>query len=272
MPIVRVLREKLEAVVTALGLNEHYLEVARNRYATQHQRAISNHKSQKEAEHRADHYRRERHPAAVERETAKAARCRVRAFRSHQKAQFWLAKIKTILTRIEGEEAQKTQLEIELRALRKDVTIKGNTATGGTPRQRLRTVALTAAKRCAAGRRRNFYSQPGAWDVDHAITGEFYGERSDCSSFVTSVYKSAGLKDPNDTAFSGGYTGTLGQNGRRVMNPKPGDLILYGPAPHHHVEMYVGPGDKTIGHGSAPVDPGVIDLFGDGDYYIRSYV
>ena len=48
--------------------------------------------------------------------------------------------------------------------------------------------------------------------------------------------------------------------------------MLSGPNPHHPVELSVGPGDKTIGHGSAPVDPGVINLFGDGDYIIRSYV
>ena len=44
---------------------------------------------------------------------------------------------------------------------------------------------------------------------------------------------------------------------------KPGDLVLYGPAPHHHVELYVGPGNRTVGHGSPPVDYGDIYMIAD---------
>jgi hypothetical protein len=49
--------------------------------------------------------------------------------------------------------------------------------------------------------------------------------------------------------------------------------VLYGPAPHHHVEVVLDPREKTtVGHGSPPIDIGVFDLFGDGDYIIRRYV
>jgi cell wall-associated NlpC family hydrolase len=54
-------------------------------------------------------------------------------------------------------------------------------------------------------------------------------------------------------------------------NIQPGDLVLYGTAPFHHVEMYVGPGSRTIGHGSPPVDAGVIHLL-PGPVQIRRYV
>jgi len=156
-------------------------------------------------------------------------------------------------------------LEYKVKLL-SDVTIKGNKATGGSRRDRLKAVALASAAACASGKRPNFYSQAGAFDVDHCITGERYGERSDCSSWFTSVYRSCGLADPNGERFTAGYTGTLVANGKRIDHPEPGCAVIYGPGAGHHVEMYVGPGNKTIGHGSAPVDAGVIDLFGDGDY------
>jgi hypothetical protein len=41
---------------------------------------------------------------------------------------------------------------------------------------------------------------------------------------------------------------------------KPGDIVLYGPPPSHHVELFVGPGQATIGHGSAPVDAGTVGM------------
>lgn len=133
------------------------------------------------------------------------------------------------------------------------VQINGNTAKGGTPRQRLRAVALAAAEAHRTGRRKSFYSQAGSWTVDYAITGEPRGYRSDCSQWVTSVYHSAGLADPNGNAYKGGYTGTLYNHGRPTTNPQPGDLGLYGSPPGHHVEMYVGDG-RFVGHGSPPVD------------------
>lgn len=152
------------------------------------------------------------------------------------------------------------------------IRISGNTVTGGTPSERLKAAAEHAAWLDSLGRRRSFYSQPGAWTVRYGITGEPSGFRSDCSQWVTSIYFACGLPDPNGNGYQGGYTGTLGSNGRPVSRAdlRPGDLILYGPAPHHHVEMYVGPGQKTIGHGSRPVDAGWIDLAPDPHF--RRYV
>jgi|SRR5829696_1505534 len=148
--------------------------------------------------------------------------------------------------------------------------IHGNEVRGGNPRERLVVAALTAARMCSEGKRRSFYSQPGGWTVDHAITGEPHGFRSDCSQWVTSVYKSAGLPDPNGQGYRGGYTGTLATHCRRISRAqlRPGDLVLYGSGPpYHHVELYVGPGELTIGHGSPPIDGGTIGMISEAHFY-----
>lgn len=146
------------------------------------------------------------------------------------------------------------------------VTVTNNTATGGTPRERVVACALKAADLYYRGKSHRFYSQPGAWTVDHAITGETPGrDRSDCSQFATGIHHAAGAKDPNANNYHGGYTGTLGANAKYIRRDqlRPGDLVLYGPAPHHHVEIYVGPGNRTVGHGSPPVDFGDIWMLAD---------
>lgn len=151
--------------------------------------------------------------------------------------------------------------------------VRGNQVTGGSPRERLRAAAERAMARDAAGMRHSFYSQSGAWTVRFGITGEPHGCRSDCSQWVTSIYHSAGLPDPNGQGYTGGYTGTLGAHGRAISESqlRDGDLILYGPWPHHHVEMKCGPGSTTAGHGSTHVDRGTVHLLG-GEIHCRSYL
>lgn len=77
----------------------------------------------------------------------------------------------------------------------------------------------------------------------------------DCSWLVTQAFYMAGLADPNDYGYKGGYgnTESLRSNGRQVSTPAPADLVFYGyygsssnPA---HVAMMVGHG-KCIGFGS----------------------
>lgn len=159
------------------------------------------------------------------------------------------------------------------KACKTPLAMRGNRVTGGTPRERLKAAALRAAELDAQGRRHSFYSQSGAWTVKYGITGEPWGYRSDCSQFVTSIYFACGLADPNGNNYNGGFTGTLVSHGRAISRSElqPGDLIIYGDGNGHHVEMYVGPGEKTIGHGSRPVDAGVIDLLSGPKHY-RSYV
>lgn len=268
------LNAALERVAQALGLNKPLLARAQRRYKANRKRAFKAHNQQIKAQRQAAEllkYGPNVNVIRAEALTKDAGRYSHVAFKNHVRAQYWLGVIKKLTQRIEGLETTHRDLEVERRKLN-TVTIVGNRATGGTDTQRLKAVALRSAAACASGRRPNFYSQIGPFDADHCITGPAYGHRDDCSSWFASVYKSAGLPDPSAQNYAAGWTGTLVEHGRQVSSPQPGDAVIYGPGSGHHVEMYVGPGTKTIGHGSAPVDAGVIDLFGDGDYRFFRYV
>jgi peptidoglycan hydrolase-like protein with peptidoglycan-binding domain len=158
--------------------------------------------------------------------------------------------------------------------------VSGNTVSGGTPRARAVAAGMEAARLYYTGKSNRFYSQPGAWTVSLGITGEVRGQRSDCSQFVTSMSKSAGLPDPNGRDYKDGWTGTLQAHLREIKRTQlqPGDLVIYfRGAGSYHVEQWVGNGDgktpyaalakagstyrdRTVGHGSAPVDYGDIDM------------
>lgn len=265
------LKDRLSKVLGKLESKEGRLEVAQSRYLANRKRAYVAHKRQLRAEKLADKYR-NKHPRKYEHYDEVARKQRHIATKNHLRAEYWLQKIKLYTRHIHKLEDIREDIQEEIKKL--GVIIQGNTASGGTPRQRLKAVALASASACANGRRPNFYSQAGSWDVGHCITGERSGHRSDCSSWFTSVYKSCGLPDPNGLNYSGGFTGTLVSNGRQIRESqlKPGDAIIYGPGDGHHVEMYVGPGSKTIGHGSSPVDAGVVNLFGDGSYRCFTYL
>lgn len=269
------IRKALDQVASQLGLDEDLLKRAQRRYAANHKRAYKAYEQRIRAQKLTDKFNAfgpNENQAKATYWTKVAARKHVVETKNRARAQVWLGRIKELTQRVNELEGHKLDLEKELKKL-SHVTIKGDKATGGTKRERLKAVALASAAACATGRRNNFYSQSGSFDADHCITGPAYGHRDDCSSWFASVYKSAGLADPSGERFTAGYTGTLEANGKQVHSPQPGDAVLYGPpGATHHVEMYVGPGTKTVGHGSAPVDPGVIDLFGDGQYRFFSYV
>lgn len=274
------LRGRLAALADTLGLSQTLLDRARRRYKANRKRAFKAHKQELAAQAAADRARRTYHYTdarrrRAEREDKRALRKASVAYKNHMRAQWWLGRIKVLVQRIHGLEATQAQLEAEVAKL-SSVTVRGDEVTGGTKRDRLKGAALASAAACASGHRANFYSQAGSWDVTHCITGPAYGHRDDCSSWETSAHFSAGLPDPNGLNFiGGGFTGTMAEHGHATSRAalKPGDGVFYGPFPHHHTEMYVGPGEKTIGHGSAPVDPGVIDLFGPNEeMHFRSYV
>jgi hypothetical protein len=77
---------------------------------------------------------------------------------------------------------------------------------------------------------------------------------TDCSGFATLCYLWGGATDPNRRGYDGsGFTGTLLAHGRHiaVKSCKPGDLIVYGPAPGHHVVIVVeaGANPLVVSHG-----------------------
>lgn len=273
------IRGLLAQLAENLGITQGLLARAQNRYRENRKRAFLAHNEGVRHERAADRLRAEGHPTAAARRDKDAGRAHTRAYRNHRRAQFWLGRIKVLTQRIHKIEVDQEALEEELRKLSK-VTIKGNKAEGGTPGQRFKAVALRSVANCSAGKRRNFYSQSGSWDCKNEIApGPEYGERSDCSQYVTGVCWSADLPDPNGESFTGGYTGTLIReaNGWKcvseaAMRKKDWGYVVYGGGTSHHVEAYIGPGDRTAGHGSAPVDFGVIDLFGTGPSGYRCFI
>lgn len=92
---------------------------------------------------------------------------------------------------------------------------------------------------------------------DHLIPSGPEVLHIDCSAFVTLVYKTAGVPDPNGPAYAyngSGNTQSLMANGTRTANPQPGDMIFY--RSPEHVGIYIGDG-KVIEIGG---NPGPLEL------------
>jgi hypothetical protein len=73
--------------------------------------------------------------------------------------------------------------------------------------------------------------------------------RTDCSGFSTLCYAWAGAPDPNGLAFNGqGYTGTMLRHMQRIPAAavQPGDLVVWGPAPGHHVALVLEAGADPL--------------------------
>lgn len=174
-------------------------------------------------------------------------------------------------------------------AVQHQAKVSGNKVTGGSPPQRVVAAAMEAAARYYSGKSTRFYSQVGTTQFDLGITGEEPGMRSDCSQWYVSMFKSAGVPDPCQGGYDANklhYTGTIPNGGKRVDREqlRPGAAICYGTYPYHHVEMWVGNGDgkttyaelrrtghphrdRTVGHGSPPVDYGDIDMMGQPNFF-----
>jgi len=72
---------------------------------------------------------------------------------------------------------------------------------------------------------------------------------TDCSGFVTLCYYLAGAPDPNGRGYDGqGYTGTL-LRAMPSVGPdlvEPGDLVVWGLRPGHHVALVLVAGDDPL--------------------------
>lgn len=170
--------------------------------------------------------------------------------------------LRTPIQRARGKKYRQATIDQRLK-------ITGNKVTGGKSRaDRIVAAAMQAAKLYYQGTSHRFYSQTGVTQFEKGITGESPGERSDCSQFVVSMCKSAGAPDPCGSDFNPAalhYTGTIPNAGPYVdrAHARPPCAVLYGPPPHHHVELLVGPGNRTVGHGSPPVDYGDVYMMAD---------
>lgn len=206
---------------------------------------------------------RRKHKTAARRWNAKSEKQQQKAAAAKRRAQPHIAEIKRLAHIEHGLEADEDRIRAELKELKDShgVKINGNKATGGTRRQRVVAVALASVAACSSGRRGNRYSQAGYWDVDHPITGEGAGARSDCSQWLLAVCKCAGIPDPTKMRYGSGFTGTI-LNAKPISRSslKPACAVVYGSGSGFHTELYIGPGQRTAGHGSPPIDFGIIDL------------
>jgi cell wall-associated NlpC family hydrolase len=140
----------------------------------------------------------------------------------------------------------------------------------GTPRAEIVKQARKALKQRARYRYRQIRPMPASLFPDNLV--EII--EVDCSSFITLVYKAAGIKDPNGRGYDGaGYTGTLAANGKKTTDPQPGDLCFYGDpnATSSHVNLYVGDGKAiNMGPSAGLSEVRVKDVRGDFREY-RTY-
>lgn len=268
--------KSLATVAQKIKANGTALTLARQTWKSEHDAAHRAHAKAKKAQGEADRLRRQYKPAKAARKDARAQNLSRKADAAHNRAEQAAGRAKVLLQQAKSLARTEKDLLAKKQELQGKVKIDGDKATGGTKAQRIQTVALASAAKCASGHRRNFYSQTGTWDVSHCITGEPYGHRSDCSSWFTSVYHSCGLPDPNKNGYGGGFTGTLSDGGKAITRNEalntPGAAVLFGVYPFHHVELALGNGtDHTIGHGTAPVDMGTFSLL-PGSVAFRKYV
>lgn len=280
------IKARLAKILQKLTSNEAQLKKARKRYKAERGRAKENHKKQMEFQAKADKARGNLSASFGANEQAftdEAARCAHRAYKAHLRAQHYLGRIKELNQKIHDLGVHEDKIKTELAKWKREhgVVVEGNKVVGGTPGQRWKAALLASVANCSNGKRRNFYSMTGNWDIEHELVGgPEYGHRSDCSSTVTGWAKACGLPDPNGEDFHGGYTGTLGgqHNGWKLVSRDSMEhsglpsYIVYGPDPGHHTEGYLGPGNRTAGHGDAAVDFGIVDDFGDGDFRCYSYL
>lgn len=267
--------DALAKVRKALGITTAHLAALRLRWKHWHDAGAKAHRKAVKHSELADQYRKEGKPKRAAYQDGLAVKASARVRKAQHKCLLLVGKIKPLNQRLKGLKQTEAQLLAKKNELQGQVTVNGDTVSGGTKAKRLQTAMLTSAAKCSSGKRSNFYSQTGAWDVSHCITGEARSHRSDCSSWFTSVYHSCGLSDPNGQGFGGGYTGTLAAHGRNITrnaaSQTPGAAVLFGSFPCHHVEMSVGNGtEHTIGHGSPPVDMGTFDLL-PGPVQFRAY-
>jgi hypothetical protein len=72
---------------------------------------------------------------------------------------------------------------------------------------------------------------------------------TDCSGFATLCYRWAGAgEDPNGGGFTGAYTGTMLTHCRHIPRSavRPGDLVVWGRYPGHHVALVLEPGPDPL--------------------------
>jgi hypothetical protein len=103
---------------------------------------------------------------------------------------------------------------------------------------------------------------------------------TDCSGLFGMAYQDAHAVDPHGNHFNGlGSTATLLENGRQVSRGHPGDAVIYGGYPGHHVSVIMQAGDDPLlGSNGSERGPLLVKLSeelrwqGGRSHQIRSYL
>lgn len=124
-------------------------------------------------------------------------------------------------------------------------------SSGDRQRERIVTFARWGALNTAA----IHYAQ--VRPMDHLNMVEALPWTTDCSEFVTTIYKWAGAPDPNGRGYDGlGYTGTMLDHGVSIplFQVRKGDVVIWGSFPGHHTAVFTEDGSAgdplIVSHGS----------------------
>jgi hypothetical protein len=297
--VLQKLKEKLAALGHSLGVQGALHDRAVRKMKARHAGQVKAEAQAKAARDKADQLRKEAHRyltfgspvfdqakgerllRRAKRKGDKAAKFDVKAEREKTRSVFWRGRCRALAKRIAGVEDRLDQIKAQIAKF--GPTVEGNHVKGGDEFERWLLCLNTAARNCAEGKRRNFYSMAGSWNVDHPLVpGEAHGERSDCSQTQTAFIKACGFPDINGEDFHGGFTGTMLRGAGRwkqvslehMLKARRPAVIVYGSGNGHHTEGWCPSirddgsfidAMRTVGHGSDPVDPGTVHLFGSGE-------
>lgn len=268
------LKKQIEALLNRFRTEERRRAVAQHKWQVNHEKAVREHHKQKEAEHAAIKAAKEHHPKLAEAENAKAARCRHRAAKAHARATYFVGKVKEFSQGVLDLESRIELKKAKLKKLEERGVhfVSKNRVAGGSAKDRLAFCMHYSELHGS-----QFYSQTGSLDLKHGLTGPSAGHRHDCSSWADSMFFSADLKDMvGDDFLENVWTGNEAEHGEPIAEAQldTGCAIFYGTAPFHHVELKDGPmseSDHTVGHGSPPIDRGVVALL-PGPRAYRRYI
>lgn len=120
---------------------------------------------------------------------------------------------------------------------------------------RIRDKIVTYARWGAVNKYAIHYAQ--VRPMDHLNAVQALPWTTDCSEFVTTIYKWAGAPDPNGRGYDGlGYTGTMLDHGVSLPlhSAKRGDAVIWGWSPGHHTAVLIEDGSNgdplIVSHGS----------------------
>jgi len=271
------LRELVEKARHRLLGAEKRLKVAGNRWQVNHDLAHDQHKIHKALEHKgkkqlkSDKKLTQEHGEMLLYEAHRHSR---RAYRAHKRQLYWVAKAKKAAAQVAHLKETVADREAKLKKLEaRGAHWNGhNQVNGPNDKANLELAMLLSMTHGS-----QFYSQEGALDLDHGITGPSRGHRHDCSSWDWSILKVCGIPDPTGNDYNANvFTGNEAEHGEVISEGQldTGCDIFFGTAPFHHVEKKFGPISEsrdTVGHGSDPIDKGTVSLL-PGPRSYRRYV